>query len=160
MQRGKWIGLLTLIMIIFAGCTHTGSSMMNSTPPPWITRDPVMPGFYFAIGMQDGGENAGELAAQHAREELSKSLQPQILDWMESYVIEQAGLINEDQSFYLKQQLPTMLDMIMLRTQIEDRYVQGNKHWVLLKLNQDLAHRVVQERMEQDKTLQQKLKAS
>ena len=157
MRRSFQITILTTLLIGLLGCSQSGPLLRPSPPPPWIERNPVLPGYFFSIGFQDGGANAGELAAQHARDGLSKDIQPQVFDWMESYVIDRAGMINEDQTFYLKQALPAVMDQIVMVTIIEDKYTVGTKHWVLLKLNQELAHKMVLDQLKQDKTLQKKI---
>lgn len=151
MARRLQFSILALVLLGLFGCAQTGSIV--KTAPAWLDRDPIMPGYYIAIGTQNGGENSGEMAAQHARETLSKQLQPQVLEWMEAYLVNQVGSINEDQSFRLKQMLPGVLDDIMMATQIEDQYEKEGKVWVLLKLNEEQAHRLVRENLDRGKGL-------
>ena len=152
MTQRLQFSISSLILVGLLACTQTGS--LVKTAPVWLERDPILPGYFIAIGMQSGGENPGEMAAQHARETLSKQLQPEILTWMEANVVNQGGSINEDQSFRLKQMLPSVLDELMMATLIEDEYEKDGKYWVLLKLQQELARKLVSDKLARENTLQ------
>ncbi len=151
------IAIPTLIIAGFIGCSPAG--IVLRAPPAWIEHRPVLPGYFIATGTQTGGENAGELAAQHAREDLSQELQPRILVWMENYVVKQVGLITDKQAFYLKQLLPAMMDKIMLNTEVEDSYSRGKTTYVLLKLDRKLARKLVNDRLSSDRELPLKIKS-
>lgn len=158
MARRFEMAILTMALAGLMACSP--SANLLRTPPPWIAREPVLPGYLHAIGIQEGRTDGAELAAQQAREEMSKVLQPMVLAWMEKYVVSQAGMINEEQSFYLKQILPAILDRLMLETQIEDKYATGDKNWVLLKLNTEMARQLVRDTLENDPILRQKMQTT
>lgn len=161
MPRRLHVSILSLILILilmvvlmgFLGCSPTGTIV--KTAPAWLDRDPIMPGYLYAIGKEDGGANAGQMAAQHARDILVRQLQPHVLGWMEAYVVDHTGALNEDQSFRLKQLLPEILDEIILATQIEDEYEKDGHYWVLLKLQEELAQKMVKDKLDQEKSLLQ-----
>ncbi|MCF7800495.1 MAG: LPP20 family lipoprotein [Candidatus Marinimicrobia bacterium] len=158
MARRLQIAILTMALVGLTACSQSGNLLR--TPPAWTQRDPVLPGYFYAIGIQEGRENGAELAAQQGRDEMSKALQPMVLAWMENYVVSRAGMINEEQYFYLKQILPAMLDMLLLETQIEDTYSSGGKYWVLLKLHEDASRELVANALENDEILRQKMQSS
>lgn len=158
MVRRIQTAVLTVALIGLTACSQSGA--LVRTPPSWTQRDPVLPGYFHAIGVQEGRENGAELAAQQAREEMSKAMQPIVLAWMENYVVNQAGMISEEQYFYLKQILPAMLDLLLLETQIEDTYASGGKFWALLKLNEATSRQLVIDALENDEILRQKMQSS
>ncbi|MCF7796598.1 MAG: LPP20 family lipoprotein [Lentisphaeria bacterium] len=158
MWRRFQIVILTMMLVILGACSQSGN-LLRTQQPPWTQREPVLPGYFHAIGIHATGENSAELAAQQARDEISKTLQPMVLSWMENYVVSRAGMINEEQHFYVKQLLPAMLDMLLLETQIEDTWSGGGQYWVLLKLHEETSRQLVIDALENDPILREKIQS-